>query len=549
MYDLNDTILAVSSPTSDKRVIVRITGPETIETCKQIFNSPIANHRLHRFRWINADESVKSLIIGGTCGVDAELNVDAQLYLFLAPHSYTGDDVAEIHMHTNSAVTETLIDNLSGKGLRMAGPGEFTARAYLNGKIDLAQAEAVNEIIVSSNAFQLAAAEKLLSGRLSETTVKVRSAIMDCLSLIEAGLDFSAEDIEFETGAEVIERLLDVKEQLEQLLNGSIRYESLIDLPSVGIAGAPNAGKSSLLNKLLGKERSIVSHERKTTRDVLTAVCTLEHCRCVLFDCAGLVRETDNILDELAQQAAIEALRNSAVVVFCIDISKDTRPRTQDTRGKSQDFGSWAEEIGLWSLVWSLESPRLIPVATKCDLVSEQVLSNRLAELNELFGPAAKSTSANRFSSIDNKAEHNKVDLGVGFLVTSAVTGAGLELLRNTIDRKILDARYPMLDAGSSVLEPAASSCDGSRRDQKRATSIEHQISSVALTARHKQAVTEAIENVSESISELRAGNDEVAAMMLRAAHQAISGIESATGSHVDEQILEQIFSRFCIGK
>ncbi len=532
MYELNDTIVAVSSPTSDKRVIVRITGPETIETCKQIFNSPIANHRLHRFRWINADKSVKSLIIDGTCGVEAELNVDAQLYLFFAPHSYTGDDTAEIHLHTNPAVTEALMGNLLGRGLRMAGPGEFTARAYLNGKIDLAQAEAVNEIIVSSNGFQLAAAEKLLSGRLSETTAKVRSAMMDCLSLIEAGLDFSGEDIEFETGAEVIERLLGVQEELEQVLHGSIRYESLIDLPAVGIAGAPNAGKSSLLNKLLGKERSIVSHERKTTRDVLTALCTLEHCRCVLFDCAGLVRETDNILDDLAQQAAIEALRNSAVVVFCIDISKNTRPRTQDPRHKSQDFCLWAEEIGLWSLVWSLGSVGLIPVATKGDLVSEPMLSNRLAELNELFGPAPKSTPTNRFSSIDNKADHSKVNFGAGFLVTSAETGAGLELLRNTIDRKIIE-----LESGFETAKSGYTPL------------FEGTQSSVALTARHKQAVTEAIENVSESINELRAGNDEVAAMMLRAAYQAISGIESATGSHVDEQILEQIFSRFCIGK
>ena len=121
MYDLNDTILAVSSPTSGARVIVRITGPETIETCKQIFNSPNANHKLHRFRWVNLDKSVKSLIIGGVCGVDAELKVDAQLYLFLAPHSYTGDDIAEIHIHTNPAVTEVLIGNLLGRGLRMAG--------------------------------------------------------------------------------------------------------------------------------------------------------------------------------------------------------------------------------------------------------------------------------------------------------------------------------------------------------------------------------------------------------------------------------------------
>ncbi|MFB0552353.1 MAG: tRNA modification GTPase [Phycisphaerae bacterium] len=503
MYDLNDTIVAVSSPTSDERVIVRVTGPRAIETCEQILDSSISA----------LVEKQRSSLVEADVKIDDELEVKAQLYLFLSPHSYTGDDIAEIHIHTNTAVTEALMDNLLDRGLRMAGPGEFTARAYLNGKIDLAQAEAVNEIIVSSNAFQLAAAEKLLSGRLSETTAKVRSAIMDCLSLIEAGLDFSGEDIELETGADVVERLLGVKEQLEHLLTGSIRYETLIDLPAVGIAGAPNAGKSSLLNKLLGKERSIVSHERKTTRDVLTALCTLEHCRCVLFDCAGLVRETDNILDELAQQAAIEALRNSAVVVFCVDISK----------------ADWSEDISIRELT---EPKIMIPVATKCDLVSEPVLSNRLAELKEIFGPAPKSTSANRFSSMDNKTKHNKVDFGAGFLVTSAETGAGLELLREAIDKKIIELE-PGFETAKSGATPL----------------FEGTQSSVALTARHKQAVTEAIENVSESTSELRAGNDEVAAMMLRAAYQVISGIESATGGHVDEQILEQIFSRFCIGK
>jgi len=176
MYELNDTIIAVSSPTSNKRVIVRITGPETIETCKKIFDPPVSIRRRTK------DEGRGTRLVTGSVTIDNELEVDAQLYLFLAPHSYTGDDIAEIHLHTNPAVTEALMGNLLGRGLRMAGPGEFTARAYLNGKIDLAQAEAVNEIIVSSNAFQLAAAEKLLSGRLSETTAKVRSTMMGKIS-------------------------------------------------------------------------------------------------------------------------------------------------------------------------------------------------------------------------------------------------------------------------------------------------------------------------------------------------------------------------------
>ncbi|MHC4556856.1 MAG: GTPase, partial [Planctomycetota bacterium] len=261
-------------------------------------------------------------LITGTVAIEAGLKVDAQLYLFLAPHSYTGDDVAEIHIHTNSAVTEALIASLIEKGLRSAGPGEFTARAYLNGKMDLSQAEAVNEIIVSSNEYQLAAAEKLLAGRLAKTTAQVRRSLMDSLSLIEAGLDFSGEDIELETTEQAVERLAGIKNQLEQLLSGSITYESVIDLPAVGIAGAPNAGKSSLLNKLLGTERSIVSHEHKTTRDVLTGVCTFSHFTCVLFDCAGLLQKPEDILDELAQQAAVEALRNSDVVIFCTDVSK-----------------------------------------------------------------------------------------------------------------------------------------------------------------------------------------------------------------------------------
>jgi len=466
MYELHDTIVAVSSPTSDRRVIVRITGPKTVEVCRHIFNPPIESRSGHG----RASPS----LLSGSLTIDDELKIYAQLYLFPAPHSYTGDDVAEIHAYTNSAVTEALVSNLLERGLRVAEPGEFTARAYLNGKLDLAQAEAVNEVIVSSNEYQLAAAEKLLSGRLGETTAKLLAGLMDLLSLIEAGLDFSGEDIEFIARDEAVKRLAAIKNQLEQLLSGSIRYESVIDLPAVGIAGAPNAGKSSLLNKLLGKERSIVSHRHKTTRDVLTGVCTLAHCRCVLFDCAGLLMEAEDILDELAQQAAIEALRNSNVVIFCADISKT----------------EWSEDAAIRKLI---EPKILVPVATKCDSLSEQILPDRLAALNQFFS--------------------------TDFLPTSAQTGDGIELLRQTIDGKLTE-----------------------KFEVPRAAPV-------ALTARHRKAVTEAIGQISESVDEFVAGNDEVAAMMLRAAWQAVSDIEQPGAAHIEERILGQIFSRFCIGK
>jgi len=468
IYDIRDTIVVVSSPTSGGRVIVRISGPDTIKKINQIFRPMIDAERGTR-------------LVAGSIVVDEELRIDAQLYLFFAPYSYTGETVAEIHLYTNPSVTGALLEGLLSKGLRMAGPGEFTARAYLNGKIDLAQAEAVNEIIVSSNRFQLAAAEKLLSGKLAETTEKIRSELMDCLSFIEAGLDFSGEDIEFITQAEAVQRLSVVKSELERLLSDSIGCESTLDLPAVGIAGVPNAGKSSLLNKLAGYERSIVSAHRKTTRDVLTSLLTLRHCRCVMFDCAGLVATAENILDELAQQAAVESLQNSSIVVFCVDISK----------------ADWAEDISIRGLI---EPEALIPAATKCDLLCEDVLTKRLAELGELFG--------------------------ADFIVTSAKDGAGIEQLKDMLDERIIELAFGSGKRGT--------------RDERRETSL------IALTARHRQAVTEAIENIGESISELKAGNNEVTAMLLRAAYQSISDIEQ---QHVDEEILERIFSRFCIGK
>ena len=493
MYELSDTIVAVSSPALEKRAIVRITGPNTINVCEQIFSPSIPKER--------------SGLIGGSVVVDRELRVDAKLYLFLAPHSYTGCDVAEIHIHTSPSVTEALVGNLLGKGLRMAGPGEFTARAYLNGKIDLAQAEAVNEIITSSNKFQLAAAERLLAGTLAKTTAKIRSALMDCLSLIEAGLDFSGEDIEFITLPEAVRRLEQIENELTQLLSGRYRDESVVDLPVVGIAGAPNAGKSSLLNKLLRTARSIVSEQRKTTRDVLTGLLTLKHCRCVLFDCAGLTQEPNNVLDELAQQAAIEALRKASVVVFCVDVSKEAPT-------------DLSEDISIRKLV---ERKELIAVATKSDLLREDVLAERIGRLNELFA--------------------------VNFIATSTKTGSGVELLRETIDGRIIELAF-----GPAPLPLA--------RGRKGGFSDTLQSGALAVTARHKQAVTEAVEDIDESIGHLKAGNDEVAAMMLRAAYQAISNISagrltaeqppflpSEEGTGVDEQILERIFSRFCIGK
>ena len=556
MYDLTDTIVAVSSAGGGLRSIVRITGPQTPAACERVFEPQTADVK-------SAISNLKSqarhrVLLSGCLRVDEELRIDARLYLFVAPHSYTGETLAELHIHAGRPVVEALMQHLLAEGLRTAGPGEFTARAYLNGKIDLAQAEAVNEVVSSSNRLQLDAAERLLRGRLAQAISKARAELLDCMSLLEAGLDFSEEDIEFLSVAQAGERLAAVRKLLEELLAGSIRYESLIDLPAVAIAGAPNAGKSSLLNALLGRPRSIVSDRRKTTRDVLSGLLRLgiassgfagpvgatprgcpapviqrsadlerigsargpapteignrqSQIECVLFDCAGLLAAPDNVLDELAQRAALEALEHCQAVLFCVDVAKpnwdedlavgtllsssgvfdsaDARPGGSANAAGVDDGVAARGETG--------DAKRaVIHIATKADLLAPAALADTVAALEDAFGAP--------------------------FLATSARTGQGLQALRERIRNAAVD--------DASLAGPSAAAA--------RET--------VALTARHKQAVSEAIENTARAAEEVRSGNQEVAALMLRSAYQALSDVGQ---EHLDERMLDRIFSRFCIGK
>jgi len=390
--------------------------------------------------------------------------------------------LGSVNVCAGRIIVEALVQNLLARGLRAAEPGEFTARAYLNGKLDLTQAEAVNEVISSSNRLQLEAAERLLRGRLTKVADEIRAALLEVLSLIEAGLDFSGEDIGFIGAQEATRRLGAIQQSLEDLLAGSIRYETLMDLPAVGIAGAPNAGKSSLLNALLGWERSIVSPQPKTTRDVLSGVLTTDRVQCVLFDCAGLIAKPDNTLDELAQRAAIEALQSCSAVLFCVDAAK------ADLR----------EDIAVRALI---RPKSIIYVATKTDLLSEADGSQKTGKLERVFQGA--------------------------FVPTSAKAGFGFQSLLDRCAAALVEDR-PQSQPSSAL------------------SHLKSEVSTVALTARHRQAVTEAREQIAQAMVEETRGNEEVAVLMIRSACQALGQIEQQS---LDEQVLDRIFRRFCIGK
>ena len=467
MYDINDTICAVSSASPGAgavaRSIIRISGAESHPILNDIFQ---AEGKL-RNRGITT----------GKIRLENLPDHDATVYSFVSGHSYTGEDLVEIHTFAAGVVVQRIVNKLLDSS-RLADPGEFTLRAYLNGKIDLSQAEAVAEIVASGNRFQLAAAQKLLEGKLCRTIAEIRVQMLDILSLIEAGLDFSTEDIEFVTRQNAFETITAIADRLRDILNSNIRCEQMLDLPAVGIAGLPNAGKSSLLNALLGRERSIVSDRHATTRDVLTGLLDMKNSRCAIFDCAGLTRPSadtspTDILETLAQQAAIQALKSAEMLLFCIDVSKD----------------DYSEDLAVAKV---LKGRQHILVLTKCDLVTEDQLAQKTAQLGEM--------------------------LTIEPIATSTETGNGIEDLRRVIDEAIV----------------------------KMTGSLSEYAETIAITERHQRLVREAMENLAESADEINAGNDEVAAMLLRGGYEQLADLET---EHIDEAVLERIFSRFCIGK
>ncbi|MFI4912770.1 MAG: tRNA modification GTPase [Sedimentisphaeraceae bacterium JB056] len=352
MYESSDTITAVSSGSANGlRHIIRLSGNEAANALS-IF-SPC----------INASERG---IINGRLDI-MRMSFDAIAYVFPKGQSYTGDELIELHVECPLCITEKILEKLcENNNVRLAEAGEFTARAFFNGKLDLTQAEAVAQIVSGSNAFQLQAAQKLLKGRLSEKISNLRRQILELLSLLEAGLDFSEEDITFITESQAAKRVEQITSGLRELITNNIKYERMIGLPAIAITGCPNAGKSSLMNAMLGKERSIVSSVRATTRDVISEVFEFDRFSCILSDCAGIIK--DNAIDEIdaiAQNSAMETIKSSDMVIFCVDITKT-------------DF---TDEQTLFECF----SNNTIALATKSDKLTENELQKRIAKLESIF--------------------------------------------------------------------------------------------------------------------------------------------------------------------
>ena len=296
---MTDTIAAISTPFGEGAIaVLRLSGPRAVEIAEAVFRGkakPGAAARVQHFGAIH----------------DGERKLDdVLLTVFPAPRSYTGEDVVEIAGHGGVLVARRVLELLLRGGARSAEPGEFTQRAYLNGKMDLTQAEAVMDLISAQTDLALRAATEQLEGRLGERIRALREALLETLAHVEAFIDFPDEDIDPDTGATLQGRIDAVRADIAALLASAGQGRILREGVRTVIYGAPNVGKSSLLNLLLGYERAIVSARPGTTRDVIEEVINLRGLPLRLTDTAG-VRESD---DEI-ERAGMERTRRAVATL------------------------------------------------------------------------------------------------------------------------------------------------------------------------------------------------------------------------------------------
>jgi tRNA modification GTPase len=308
----SDTIASLSSAVGPAaRMIVRVSGPLAASLASELAGAVDPTTGASRV----------ALSFAG-------LRVPAWLYVFRAPRSYTGDDLVEFHLPGSPVLARMLLDHLRRAGARDAGPGEFTARAFFNGRIGLTEAEGVAATIAANNDNELAAARQLMAGELSRRVRPALDLAAETLALVEAGIDFSDEGVTFVSPDDFRARLDRLAEMLRALTSDSAHFEQLAHEPGVVLVGRPNAGKSTLLNALAGRPRAVVSPVAGTTRDALSAEVALDRGIVRMTDVAGLDDESPPGGDEIARQMRERALRAAQaadLVVLDRDIT-DSRP-------------------------------------------------------------------------------------------------------------------------------------------------------------------------------------------------------------------------------
>jgi len=477
MHSSEDTIAAIATPLGEGGIgVIRVSGAQAIKIVQQIFHtstdqdlSLAASHTCHVGTVFASPQP--SAIGRGRAQAPGEAEPVDQVVvtLFRAPHSYTGEEVVEISAHGNPFTLRKILSLCLQKGARVSGPGEFTERAFVNGKMDLTQAEAVAELIRAKTDKSQAAALAQMQGRLSQKVRALRDTLLPLLAHVEVGLDHSDEDHDFLSRENLVESCRQVQRDIDTLLASARTSKILRDGYRVSFLGRPNVGKSSLLNALLKEDRAIVTPIPGTTRDTLEEGLNLDGVPVILTDTAGLRAHTTDPVERLGVERTRKSLEDADVVIGLFD--------------GSEALTSEDEEV----IRQAMAKPH-IWVINKSDLPQR----------------------------LDSSAMH-RLNGGATIVPLSAKTGEGLETLAKTI-------------AAFALMEKAHAS------EAQWLLNTRHQ---AALEQAHG-ALVRAAQGADTKAYE------ECVALELKTALDSLGEI---IGETTTEELLDQIFSTFCIGK
>ena len=312
-HDLSATIVALATPPGAGAIgVIRLSGANAIKIVNTVFHGKDLktqdSHTIH---------------LGTIRDENDQILDEVLVSLFVAPRSYTKENVVEVSCHGSSYIIQQIIELFIRKGARMAQPGEFTMRAFLNGKMDLSQAEAVADLIASSSASAHNLAMQQMRGGFSKEIANLRQQLIDFASLIELELDFSEEDVEFANRDDLKKLVVKIQTLLQNLINSFHLGNVIKNGVSTVIAGRPNAGKSTLLNALLNEERAIVSHIAGTTRDTVEESLNIKGIQFRLIDTAGIRRAQDQI-EQQGVERTIKKIAESMVVIYVFDVMESS---------------------------------------------------------------------------------------------------------------------------------------------------------------------------------------------------------------------------------